>query len=96
MGRYEVMYITSASLSATEKDTLLKQVADSITKNEGKVINKVLWLEKHRMVFTIKRQREGSYFLVEFTSPAAAISKLASAWKINENILRFEIINLEK
>lgn len=96
MGKYEVMYITSANLGAAEKETVLKQVADTITKNEGKVIKKGLWLEKHRMVFPIKRQREGSYFLAEFSSPAAAISKLAQAWKIIENILRFEIINLEK
>lgn len=96
MEKYEVMYITSANLGAPEKEAVLKQVCDSIAKNEGRVVKKGLWLEKHRMIFSIKRQKEGSYFLVEFTSPAAAINKLAQAWKLNESILRFSVIKLGK
>lgn len=95
MAKYEVMVITKSGLSDEGKEAFLKQVTEPITKNEGKVIKKELWMDKYRMAYSIKKQREGSYFLVEFVIPEAAILKLNQAWKLNESILRFQVIKLE-
>jgi len=94
MAKYEVMVITKPGLSDEGKEAFLKQVAEPVTKNEGKVTKKELWMDKYRMAFSIKKQREGSYYLIEFTIPEAAILKLNQAWKLNENILRFLVIKL--
>ena len=94
MAKYEVMFITKAGLGDQEKEAILKQVTETITKNEGKVTKKDLWLDKHRLTFSIKKQKEGTYFLVEFNIPEGAVIKLNQAWRLSESILRFQVIRL--
>lgn len=94
MAKYEAMFITKSGLGDQEKETILKQVTDIISKNEGKVNKKEVWLDKHRLAFSIKKQKEGTYFLVEFNIPESAIIKLNQAWRLSENILRFQVIRL--
>jgi len=94
MAKYEVMFITKTGLSDENKEAILKQVTETITKSEGKVTKKELWLDKHRLAFSIKKNKEGTYFLVEFNISPVALIKLNQAWKLNENILRFQIIKL--
>jgi small subunit ribosomal protein S6 len=94
MAKYEVMFVTKSGLVDQDKEAILKQVTEVITKNEGKVNKKEVWMEKHRMAYAIKKQREGTYFLVEFNIPGAAIIKLNQAWKLNESMLRFQVIRL--
>jgi small subunit ribosomal protein S6 len=95
MAKYEAVFITKSGLTDQEKESFLKQATEVITKNEGKVSRKELWLDKQRIAFTIKKQREGSYFLVQFEIPTAVLPKLYQAWKLNESILRFLAIRLE-
>ncbi|MDP3143135.1 MAG: 30S ribosomal protein S6 [Candidatus Omnitrophota bacterium] len=95
MAKYELMFITKTGLRDEEKEAILKQVAEPITKNEGKVIKKDLWLDKHRLTYSIKKQKEGTYFLVELVIDKGAIIKLNQALRLNENILRFQIVKLE-
>lgn len=94
MAKYEVMFITKSGLRDEEKEAILKQVAEPITKNEGKVIKKDLWLDKHRLTYSINKQKEGTYFLVEFVIDGGAIIKLNQALRLNENVLRFQIVKL--
>lgn len=94
MGRYEVMFVTKVGLTDENKEAILKQVAEVITKNEGKVTKKGVWLDKHRLAFSIKKEKEGTYFLVEFNILPAALVKLNQAWGLNEDILRFLVVKL--
>jgi small subunit ribosomal protein S6 len=96
MAKYEAVFITKSGLTDQEKEAFLKQATEVITKNEGKVSRKELWLDKQRITFSIKKNREGSYFLVQFEIPAAALPKLYQAWKLNESILRFLTVKQEK
>jgi len=95
MAKYELMFLTKSGLKDEEKESIIKQITEAITKNEGKVTKKDLFLDKHRLTFTIKKQGEGTYFLVEFNISPQAIAKLNQAWKINENILRFQTIRMD-
>lgn len=94
MAKYELMLLTKSGLRDEEKDSILKQVSEAITKNEGKVNRKDLFLDKHRLAFSVKKQKEGTYFIVELEIPPAALVKLNQALTLNENILRFQIIKL--
>ena len=96
MSKYELMGIVNATLSQEEKDTIFKEVTDSIGKFEGKVINRQVWLDKHKLTFNLKRSSHGTYYLVNFESPTSAVIKINQALRMNEKLLRFLVIRADE
>lgn len=91
MAKYEVMIITKPDLKEDEKEALFKQFQEAVVKNGGQVINAQVWLPKSHLAFSIKKQKEGLYYLIQFNAAAEAILKLRQAYKLNESALRFII-----
>ena len=92
MNKYEAMFIIKPDLSEEEGKTLFGQIQEAITKNSGRVDNAAVWAEKRKLVFTLKKQQEGVYYLVNFSAPSEAITKLKYTFKLNEQILRVLIL----
>lgn len=95
MNKYEVMVIVNPDLSEDGKKTLLNQVNDVIIKNNGKVTQANIWAEKRKLCFPLKKFREGTYYLVNFTVAGAAIKEIGHAYKLNEDILRVLFTKVE-
>ncbi|MCK9595398.1 MAG: 30S ribosomal protein S6 [Candidatus Omnitrophica bacterium] len=95
MVKYEAMFIVKPDLGEIETKNVYTQIADVITKNSGVISNAAVWSEKRKMTFTIKKQQDGIYYLVNFTLPGDAITKIKYAFKLNDNILRVLITNVE-
>jgi len=95
MNKYELVVILDAALSQEQKENIMKEVGDALTKQEAKIINRQVWLEKHRIAFKLKGKVEGTYYIVNYESPAAAAVKIREALRFNEKILRFLIVNAE-
>lgn len=91
MNKYELIMIVDAQLSPSEKEEILKQATEAVTKGEGKVINSQVWLEKQRFTFGIRKRKEGTYYLVNFESNGNA-GKIRDLLRLNENILRYAIL----
>lgn len=96
MNKYEAMFIIRPDLSEDEKKALFGQVQDAVTKNNGSVPQAGIWSEKRPLCFTIKKYREGIYYLMNFSTPPESISEINRAYKLNENILRVLITKIEK
>ena len=92
MNKYELVYIVDAHLAAEAKEEVGKQIADAVTKADGKVINSNVWFERHRMSFPIKKVQDGSYYLVNWEGRGNASVKLRQSLRLNERVLRFLII----
>ncbi len=92
MNNYEIMFIIKPDLKTEDRDKLLKQLNDDITKNKGKVDESKVWAEKQSLTYSIQKQSEGLYYLVNFSILPEIITKLKQVWKINDNILRFLIL----
>ncbi len=88
MNKYEIMVIVDAQKNQQEKDEVIKQTSDAITKGGGKVTSTAVWLDKHRMAFNIKKKNEGTYYLLGFDSAAASLTKIREFLRLNEEILR--------
>jgi small subunit ribosomal protein S6 len=88
MNKYEAMIIVKPTLSEEEKKTVFSSINDTITKFNGTVSNSGPWAERKKMCFSIKKFHEGTYYLVNFTSPADSIANIRQAYRLNENILR--------
>jgi small subunit ribosomal protein S6 len=96
MNKYEAMFIVKPDLSEEEKKSLFAVISEAISKNNGSVTNAAVWSEKRKMTFTLKRQQEGIYYLVNFDldAGAEALSKIKYAFKLNESILRVMILRV--
>lgn len=92
MNKYELVYIVDAHLAAEAKEEVGKQIADAVTKADGKVINSNVWFERQRMSFPIKKVQDGSYYLVNWEGRGNASVKLRQSLRLNERVLRFLII----
>jgi small subunit ribosomal protein S6 len=92
MNKYEAMFVVKPDLSEEDKKTLFGQIQEVMVKNGGQVLKADIWSEKRKLTFTIKKQLEGVYYLVNFNLPTEAIPKIKYAFKLNENILRVMIL----
>jgi small subunit ribosomal protein S6 len=88
MNKYEAMFIIKPDLSEDDKKSLFSQISDVITKSNGTVSTSSIWAEKRKLYFTIKKYREATYYLVNFSLSPQDITKIRQAYKLNENILR--------
>ena len=95
MNKYELVYIIDAHAPQGTKDEIAKQVADSLTKSEIKLVNSQMWLDRHKMSFPIKKIIEGTYFLLNLEAKSSSVAKLQSSLRLNEQILRFLTIKVE-
>ena len=94
MNNYEAMFVIKPDLSEEERKNLFQQIADVVTKNNGSVSSGAVWSEKRKLIFPIKKQQEGAYYLLNFQLPPLAITQINHAYKLNENILRVLVTRL--
>jgi len=88
MNNYEAMIIIRPDLSEDQRKALCAQIQDAVTKNSGTVSKMDVWSEKRRLTHSIKKFKEGVYYLMAFQLPAEAIVKIRYTYKLNEDILR--------
>lgn len=92
MNKYEAMFIINPELTEDDRKALFGQIAETIGKNGGKVVSADIWSERRRLTFNIKKKSEGVYYLAHFELPTAGLDKIRYAFKLNENILRVQIL----
>ncbi len=95
MNKYETMFIIKPDLAEADRKDLFVQIGEVITKNNGSVSAANIWSEKRKLYFSIKKYREGVYYLLSFTAPPEAIEKIRHAYKLNDNILRVLITRVD-
>jgi small subunit ribosomal protein S6 len=94
MNKYELVYIIDAHAPQGTKDEISKQVADALTKAEVKLVNSQMWLDRHKMSFSIKKIVEGTYYLLNLEAKSSSVAKLQGILRLNEQILRFLTIKV--
>lgn len=95
MRKYEAMFILRPNLKQEQIDSVTKQITEPITKNKGTVSLSEVWANKRKFTFSIKKYKEGIYYLVNFAIEPKTIDTLKQTYRLNEDILRLFISNLE-
>jgi len=89
MAEYEALFVIDP-----EKEKSVKEIASNITgvitKNGGSVTKEENW-GKQRLAYPIKKNPEGIYYKLDFSSDTAKISELNNNFKLNTDILRVMI-----
>ncbi len=90
---YEMMMIISPQLNQDEADDLNQKMLAIVTDNGGEVIKTDDWGKKI-LAYPINKVKEGYYFVDFFTLESASVKLVKKQMNINENIIRYIIINL--
>ena len=92
MNKYELVVILDSASPQEEKEAVIKDAIDVINKCEGKLINRNVWLEKHKFAFPMKKKTEGTYYLLNFEGVQSNMAELRKLLRLNDKILRFLVI----
>ena len=91
---YEVTYILRPSLEDAEVDARVVQLAESLKQNGGEVVGEIEKMGKRRLAYEIDDVREGFYVVMKFKSGAAPAKELERQLRLNEDVMRALLINL--
>lgn len=94
MRNYEGVFIVDPDLSVESSKGVVTQIQDLISKNGGRVDGLQEWGKK-RLAYKIKKKQEGSYVLFNFQMDSKHTKKLEQSLKLNDQILRYLLVNKE-
>jgi len=92
---YESGIIINATLDDTQIEAIVAKFKELIAANGGDLKNTDLWGRK-RLAYMIQKQKVGYYVFFRFEAPSEFILKLERMYKLEENILRFMTLKLDK
>jgi small subunit ribosomal protein S6 len=95
MALYEHVYLARQDISAQQVETLTEQFKGIIESFGGKVEKVEYWGVKS-LAYRIKKNRKAHFSLLNIDAPSAALAEVERQMGINEDILRFMTIRVEK
>jgi small subunit ribosomal protein S6 len=95
MALYEHLLIARQDISAQQVDALATHLKTIVEGNGGKVEKQEYW-GLRGLAYRLKKNRKGHYVLLNINAPGAAIQELERQLKINEDVLRFMSVKVEK
>ncbi|MGX7775604.1 30S ribosomal protein S6 [Streptococcus pluranimalium] len=95
MAKYEILYIIRPNIEEEAKTALVERFDSILTDNGATIVESKDW-EKRRLAYEIKDFREGLYHIVTVEAEdAVALNEFDRLSKINTDILRHMVVNLE-
>lgn len=91
---YEALVILKAVGTEPEIARQASQLDEPIKKIGGRV-ESAQPMGRRKLAFRISRQSEGHYHLLHFQAPTERIGEIERAFRLNEAIVRFMIVNAE-
>ena len=90
---YEVTYIVRPNLEETEVDAKVEQIAEGLRTGGGEP-GEIEKMGKRRLAYEIDDMREGYYVVMKFKSDAGQAKELERQLRLNEDVMRQLLINL--
>jgi small subunit ribosomal protein S6 len=91
MRSYELMILLDPNLQDEEISALVKEIQQTIIKNQGK-IGKVSQWGKRKLAYEIKKFQEAFYVILNFELEPANIANIEKSIKFEEKIIRYLIV----
>jgi len=92
---YESAVIINAALDDEQIENIITRIKDFITNNGGDIRDVENWGRK-RLAYMINKSKIGYYAVFRFNAPTNIISKLERNYTLDEHILRYLTISLDK
>lgn len=85
---YEILVIVDPRPTDEEVGALLTQLSEQVTSLGAEVIKMENW-GKRRLAYDIRKQREGTYAVLEVSAEPSTVKEFERQLRLNENVLRF-------
>lgn len=92
---YESAVVINATLEDAQIDSLINKIKEFITNNGGQITDFENWGRK-RLAYPIEKNKIGYYAIFRFTAPTNILAKIERFYNLDENILRYLTIKLNK
>ncbi|HEY4611941.1 MAG TPA: 30S ribosomal protein S6 [Bacteroidota bacterium] len=92
---YETTFIVNAGLDDPQIDVVIEKTKEVLVKNGAEVRDLLKWGRK-RFAYPIKKKNNGFYTVIEFSAQGDVIAKLERHYQLDENIIRYLTIQLDK
>ncbi len=92
--KYELMAIFVPELEEDAVEKEIEKLKQDISSRNGEVEKVDNW-GKRKLAYEIKKKKEGTYVVLNFSLPPSEVNNFKNNLKLNENILRFMIIKEE-
>ncbi len=92
---YESAVIINAALDDEQIENIIARIKEFITNNGGDIRDIENWGRK-RLAYMINKSKIGYYAIFRFDAPTNIISKLERNYTLDEHILRYLTISLDK
>lgn len=91
---YEVLYIVRPDLAKDGLEETINKFQRAVNESGGQVVKLDEW-GLRTLAYQIKHLDKGYYVLMEFTGTPDHVRKLDERLKLDENILRYQIVRQE-
>ena len=96
MRKYEIMFIVKSDTTQEERKEIVSNLENAFTKNKA-TITLSKELGQRELAYEIKKCKSGFYYLYNIESnDDAAVKEFKRLAKIEENVIRDLVINLDK
>ena len=95
MELYESLFIIRPSVSDEETKTLIDKMKNVADKTGAQFI-KAENLGKKKLAYEVRRERKGTYVYFYFKAPNNTVGELEHAYRLEDNIIKFLTVHLEK
>lgn len=92
---YESVFIARQEISNQQVEALADMFTEVINGGGGKVTKKENWGLKN-LAYKIKKSRKAHYTLFNIDAPAEAINEMERQMRLNEDVLRYMTIRVDK
>ena len=84
---YELMFIVRPDMVDEDLNKLVSMLESSVTSGHGTVKSEI-W-GKRRLAYDLRKQREGTYAVIECSAEPTTIKEFERQLRLNEQVLRF-------
>lgn len=91
---YEVLYIVRPDLEKAQLEQAVTKFQKAVNESGGQVVKIDEW-GMRLLAYQIKKFDKGYYVLMEFTGTPEHVKKLEERFKLDESILRYQIVRQE-
>jgi ribosomal protein S6 len=92
---YETTYIVNSNLEDSQIESIITRYTELVKSNGGEVTAIDRWGRK-RLAYPIKKKNAGFYVQMNYIAPTDIVRKLESAFKLDEEIIRYLTISVDK
>jgi small subunit ribosomal protein S6 len=92
---YESAVLINAALDDEQIEAIIARIKEVIASNGGEISEVENWGKK-RLAYMVKKSKIGYYAIFRFSAPSNIVSKLERFYTLDEYILRFLTIRLDR